>query len=202
MNDNPALRLYAENATRLAMKWDEYSPQDALAPIADLLPPPPGRIADIGAGPGTIAAWLTDQGHEVVAVEPVQEFRDIGRERHRDAAFQWIADGLPDLKSLREMPAFDLLLLTGVWHHVAPDQRKTAMHSMANALLPEGRVIVSLRHGQDDPARGLYDANPDDTIQAARGAGLQMMEQRKSESIQQHNRDAGIHWSWLLLQKG
>ncbi|RMC30577.1 class I SAM-dependent methyltransferase [Paracoccus alkanivorans] len=193
----PALRIYAENAAALAARWESYPVSEPFAPVADLFPASPCRVADIGAGPGRVAAWLAEQGHDVVAVEPVQEFRDMAGSIH--AGVTWLDDSLPDLQALKTEPACDLLLLSGVWHHVDPDARDHAMASMAACLLPDGRIIMNLRHGRDDPARGLFDADPVRTIAAAERAGLRVLASRKTDSIQKHNRDAGISWTWLFL---
>ncbi|RNF35520.1 class I SAM-dependent methyltransferase [Paracoccus methylarcula] len=156
-------------------------------------------MADIGAGPGRVAVWLAEQGHDVVAVEPVREFRDMAGATHPRVT--WLDDSLPDLQALKAEPACDLLLLSGVWHHVHPDARDLAMASMAACLLPAGRIIMNLRHGRIDPALGLFDADPDGTIAAAERAGLSVLASRKAESIQKHNRDAGISWTWLVLRQ-
>lgn len=38
--------------------------------LTRLLPPPPGRVLDVGGGPGTYAAWLTEKGYETHLVDP------------------------------------------------------------------------------------------------------------------------------------
>lgn len=195
----PALRLYAENAAMLAARWESHPVLETFAPVADLFPMAPCRVADIGAGPGRVAAWLAEQGHEVIAVEPVQEFRDMAEAAN--PRVEWLDDSLPDLRTLQAQPACDLLLLSGVWHHVNPDARDIAMASLAACLLPGGRIIMNLRHGQDDPARGLFNPEPDETIAGAGRAGLSLQASRKAESIQKQNRASGISWTWLVLRR-
>lgn len=196
---NPALSVYAENAEKLVKMWaDNYQPSELYAPIADLLPLPPCRIADIGAGPGREAAWLAGQGYDVLAVEPVEELRNLASP---DAGLTWLADHLPGLSLLRREDPFDLLLLTGVWHHVTPADRQQAMESLAAVLKPGGSVIMNLRHGRTDEARGLFAVDADETMQTARAAGLEQVAQRKVDSIQAHNQQAGVHWTWLKLRR-
>ena len=56
-DDLPALRLYAANSASLAERYETIEPARLFAPVLDLLPPPPARLADIGAGSGRDAAW-------------------------------------------------------------------------------------------------------------------------------------------------
>lgn len=196
---NPALTVYAENATILARRWEEnYPPGAQFAPVVDLFPSPPCRVADIGAGPGREAAWLAEQGYDVTAVEPVEEFRRMAQEQ--PAGFSWMADQLPHLEKLQCAASFNLLLLSGVWHHVAPADRETAMNALVAVLEPGGLVILSLRHGSADEARGLYTVETEETLRIAVSAGLEEVARRETDSIQASNRHAGVHWTWLVLR--
>lgn len=201
MTDDPALRIYAQHASALNARWQAaYAPEDLFAPVIDLLPAPPCRIADIGAGPGREAAWLASLGHQVTAVEPVAEFRDLGQARNTPG-LTWLDDRLPDLSLLRQGPPQDLVLLSGVWHHVDPAMRENAMGSLAAVLRSGGSVMMSLRQGPTDPRRGLYPADAEEAIQLAQGAGLSQQARRPAPAIQQQNRDAGVSWIWLMLAK-
>ena len=203
MTDNPARRVYAEHANALAARWQSaYSPAESLAPIVDLLPKAPSRIADIGAGPGREATWLASLGHHVTAVEPVQAFRDMATNDPDAPQVEWVDESLPDLRLLQGHDAYDLVLLSGVWHHVAPSERKEAMRAFASILSPSGSIILSLRQGQGDPARGLYGADPVEAITLAAEVSLSPLAQRQTGSIQQHNKLAGVHWIWLALARG
>lgn len=196
---NPALTVYAENAEMLARQWKEsFQPGAQYAPVADLFPPPPCRVADIGAGPGREAAWLAGKGYDVTAVEPVEQFRLMAQDMA--AGFSWLSDQLPHLEKLQREDLFDLLLLSGVWHHVAPADRDTAMRALAAVLGPDGLIMMSLRHGSADEARGLYAVEADETLQIAEAAGLKQVARRETESTQAGNRHAGVHWTWLVLR--
>lgn len=201
MTDDPALRIYTEHAGALHARWQAAcTPAEAFAPVVDLLPTSPQRIADIGAGPGREAAWLAGLGHQVTAVEPVAAFRDLGRNAAYGQAFSWLDDRLPDLARLRALPPFDFLLLSGVWHHVAPRSRGRAMSALAAILRPAGRVMISLRQGSDDPSRGLYPARAHEAVYLAAAAGLARVAEREAPAIQPQSRDAGISWIWLVLE--
>ena len=202
MTDDPALRIYTEHASALTARWQAASnPAEVFAPVADLLPASPQRIADIGAGPGREAVWLAGLGHDVKAVEPVAAFRDIGDNDPEGRSITWLDDRLPDLAPLRALPPFGLLLLSGVWHHVAPALRARAMSAMTAALRPQGRMLISLRQGPDDPSHGLYSAWLAEAEALAAACGLLPVAAREAPAIQQQNRDAGVHWIWLALNK-
>lgn len=76
---NDILDDYAAAATpELIERYEAFDPAVLSAPVLDLLPQTPGRVADIGTGTGRDAAWFAAQGHRVLAVEPVPALRDAG----------------------------------------------------------------------------------------------------------------------------
>jgi 2-polyprenyl-3-methyl-5-hydroxy-6-metoxy-1,4-benzoquinol methylase len=88
-------------------------------------------------------------------VEPTGGLRRVGEASpvEADAApIAWLADSLPDLAGLGAR-RFDFILLSGVWHHLAADERRLAFARLAELLDPEGRILMSLRHGPGMTAR-------------------------------------------------
>ncbi|MFD1795640.1 class I SAM-dependent methyltransferase [Paracoccus aurantiacus] len=198
MSADPALRVYAEHAGDMAARWRAArTPAELYAPVADLVLDSPCRVADIGAGPGREAQWLAGLGHDVTAVEPVQPFREIGA--HGAAQVTWLDDRLPDLALTRQLPLFDLVLLTGVWQHVDPASRGQAMASLAAILRDGGRLMISLRQGPVDPHRGLHTADAGEALGLAAAAGLTMIARRDGASAQPQGIVAGVSWIWLVL---
>lgn len=65
----------------VADAYDRGRPGYAGAAIEWLLGPRPLRVADIGAGTGKLTAALVRAGHQVVAVEPLDEMRAVLRRR-------------------------------------------------------------------------------------------------------------------------
>src|SRR5262245_21235194 len=89
--------------------------------LLDLLPAAPGLVLDIGAGSGRDASWLADEAHEVVAVEPSAAMRSEAGRLHPTPKIRWIDDQLPALAVTSRLGlAFDMILLSAVWMHVAP----------------------------------------------------------------------------------
>jgi SAM-dependent methyltransferase len=109
-----------------------------------LLPAGAGKIAlDVGAGSGRDAGWLAARGLEVVAAEPTAAMRREGARLH--PAARWLDDRLPDLAAVHRLGlAFDLILLSAVWMHIAPPHRPRAFRKLVTLLKPGGRLIMTL----------------------------------------------------------
>src|SRR3954464_8881282 len=95
------LEGYAASATpELIARYDAIPVGDIYAPVLDLFPIRPSRIADIGAGTGRDSAWLAGLGHSLLAVEPVDELRRAGLALHDSPAIDWLNDTLPVLEHI------------------------------------------------------------------------------------------------------
>src|ERR1700761_332340 len=139
---------YAERADTLIEQWQTISFADQHAPILAWIPRAPSRIVDIGAGIGTDAAGFAALGHTVLAVEPVDAFRDAARELHPSPRIEWLDDSLPDLTVLlARRDRFDVVMLSAVWMHLDAPQRERAMQCVTALLRDGGVSIMSLRHG-------------------------------------------------------
>lgn len=193
---------YASAAPTLIARFEAISSQRMFAPVLDLLPAAPARIADIGAGTGRDAAWFADRGHTVLAVEPVAELREAGRALHPSSSLVWLDDRLPKLAMVvRTRERFDLVTLCAVWHHLDPGARRTALSALADIVAVGGMLIVSLRHGPEILGRPVFPVPPDETVAAAEAAGFGLVRRIAADSIQDENRAAGVRWTWLALRK-
>lgn len=193
---------YSAAAPDLIARYDAIPIREMFAPVEDLLPSAPSRIADIGAGTGRDAAWLASRGHAVTAVEPVAALREAGMALHPEPAIRWLDDRLPELAALAgDEAAFDLILLIGVWQHLDDGQRRIAMPRLASLLAPGGRLILSYRHGPASAGRPVHAGRVEDTIDGAAQTGLALLRRRAAESVQAANRAAGVHWTWLVFAR-
>lgn len=198
---NDVLQGYAAAAADLIVRFEEVSPARLYAPIADLLPSSASRVVDIGAGTGRDAAWLADMGHEVIAVEPVNELRQAGMALHKSQRIKWLNDQLPHLHDLRRQEScFDCVLLSAVWQHLDNDERCAAIRNLADLTASGGMLIMSLRHGPGASNRRVHEVSPEDTIAAALRTGLELIRERQAESMQASNRAAGVRWTWLAFR--
>jgi 2-polyprenyl-3-methyl-5-hydroxy-6-metoxy-1,4-benzoquinol methylase len=194
------LQGYAAASAELIARFEEVSHAQLYAPVADLFPSSPSKIVDIGAGSGRDAAWLASKGHDVVAVEPVDELRWAGMALHKSQKIEWVNDRLPDLYDLRSGNiGFNCVLLSAVWQHLDTNQRCVAIRNLADLTTPGGMVIMSLRHGPGASSRRGHQVRPADAIDAALRVGFELIRERQAESAQAANRAMGVHWTWLVF---
>jgi SAM-dependent methyltransferase len=131
------------------------------------LPPPPGRVADIGAGPGAYSIWLAELGYEVVARDLVPLHVDQLQARARQRGLP-IQAATADARRL-DLPdaSFDAVLEFGPLYQLQErDGRLQALREAARIVVPGGLVLVvaisrwavlldgmlRLRMGEGDPS--------------------------------------------------
>lgn len=164
---------YAEEAAILIRQYESLPFAKVHKHVLDLIPASPCQILDIGAGTGRDAAGFADLGHRVVAVEPTAEFRDAAAALHSSDRIEWLDDSLPDLALLHPRTGdFDVIMLTAVWMHLDPAERRRAMPVVAGLLAPGGVVIMSLRHGPVPPGRRMFEVSAGETIELAGSVSL------------------------------
>ncbi len=196
-----AITDYAARATpELIAGYDALSPERIYASVLDLLPDTPVRVADIAAGTGRDAAWFAEQGHRVLAVEPVREFREAGAALHDDR-IEWLDDRLPELAEVAQRGPFDLIILCAVWHHLDSADRALAVDSLARIAAPGATLILSLRHEPGELGPHSYPTPPGEAIDLARAAGFDLVRQAEAPAVHPLSRAAGVHWTWLAFTR-
>ncbi len=199
---NDILEGYAAAATpSLISRFEAFDPNELYVPVLDLLPKKPVRVADIGTGTGRDAAWFAQQGHDVLAVEPVNELREAGMALHRADKITWLDDRLPSLVNVPMYGPFELVTLCGVWQHIDDAARQIAMVNLGRMVSVGGLLIMSLRHGPGAPGRRVFQVSPDETIEAAIRSGFLLLRQSQVDSIQPGNQAMGVRWTWLAFRK-
>jgi SAM-dependent methyltransferase len=74
--------------------------------------------------------------------------RRIAGEKHGSFGIRWVSDTLPSLDHVHRLGlAYDLVLLSAVWQHVAPADRPRAFRKLATLMKPGGVLVMTLRHG-------------------------------------------------------
>ncbi|MEO9780509.1 MAG: class I SAM-dependent methyltransferase [Sedimentitalea sp.] len=196
------IKGYEAAAQSLITPYEDLSCEDIYQHVMDLFPASPAQVIDIGAGSGRDAGWLASRGYSVTAVEPVPTFRAAARRLHAGKGIAWVDDRLPDLAVTRaRQERFDLLLLSGVWHHLPPPQQDAAWRALVALMAPGAVTILSLRHGPGVAGRPVFPVDDDQIECCARELGLSTLRRVQTGSIQPGNRAAGLQWTWFAFRK-
>ena len=189
---------YGESADALVKQYESLSFADVHSDTLPLIPTPPSRVLDVGAGTGRDAAALDALGHTVVAVEPTPELRAHGQRLHRAAAITWIDDALPDLDKVHARgERFDLVMLTAVWMHLDPSQRERAMARVAALLQLGGLMTLLLRHGPVPAGRRMFEVSAAETRALADHHGLKAVHDSERAALLG---GGAVWWSVLALR--
>jgi SAM-dependent methyltransferase len=197
MTEDPVLATYAANAGTMARRYDSVSTGNLLSGLADLIPPPPAPVLDIGAGSGRDTLWFLDRGHAVTAAEPVAAFREMIAARAPTATI--VPASLPLLTGLSGR--FVLILLNAVWHHLDPAARDTALVRLGERLTRNGRLLLALRRGPVPSGALLHDLDPQTEATRAAAAGFVLLRMHDAPAHDPETAAAGITWTWLALAK-
>jgi ubiquinone/menaquinone biosynthesis C-methylase UbiE len=98
-----------------------------------------GRIADIGCGPGHVAAYLAGLGTTTIGIDISSGMLEIARSRVPDVQFR--------LGTMLAVPATDAELNAAVAFysiiHLRPEDRPTAYQELARVIAPGGYLLVA-----------------------------------------------------------
>jgi 2-polyprenyl-3-methyl-5-hydroxy-6-metoxy-1,4-benzoquinol methylase len=167
---------YGHEADALVRQYESISFADVHRHVLHLIPKPPARVLDIGAGTGRDAAGFAAMGHKVTAVEPTAELRLRAMQLHASPQIEWLDDSLPDLAVVSTRgETFEIVMLTAVWMHLDEQQRRRAMVRVAALVRPSGVMTLSLRHGPVPAGRRMFEVTPAETIALAQAEGLTCM---------------------------
>lgn len=192
------IAFYSANAERLAGVYEGIPSEEAHRTWLGFIPAGRSRILDIGAGTGRDAAWFADQGHEVVAVEPADGFRELAMKLHPSPAIQWVNDSLPELEQVCGLGSqYDLILLSAVWMHVAPSDRGQAFGKLAGLLAPGGRLVISLRYGPSPDERVMHPVSAEEIHALAKPSALDVA--LEEENADQLGRSE-VSWVTVVLR--
>jgi SAM-dependent methyltransferase len=132
---------------------------DGEARLADALLPRHGRVLDLGAGMGRVAAALSARGHDVVAVEPDPALVEQSRRTYPGLDVLALDARSLDADAIAAHggPAsFDLAVLVGnVMVFLAEGTEREVLRRVRDLLAPGGRVLVGfhLRGGPSSARR-------------------------------------------------
>lgn len=191
---------YAEDASFLIQSFEAISSSDLLSHVSDFIPNSKCRVIEIGAGTGRDAAWLASKGSNVLAVEPVSEFREAGKSLHPSPQIEWFNDSLPSLSGIiQRNELYELALLISVWQHVPKKEKLASLISLRSILCKDGKLIISVRNGPGSIKRKCYPTSAIQTIDFAQQCNFKLIFSHNAESVQVSNQKSNITWTWLVF---
>lgn len=200
MTDDGSIAAYDAQAPALAALYDDPALNPVIGRVEHLLPEPrDGALAlDVGAGSGRDAGWLRARGWEVLAVEPAAGMRAEGERRHGGPGVRWLNDRLPALDRVHRLGlAFDVVLLSAVWQHVAPGDRPRAFRKLATLMRSGAVLVMALRHGPAPADRPMHPTSAGEVEALARAHGLEIVLVRPE--VDGRNRP-GVSWTTVVLR--
>ncbi|NVK23853.1 MAG: methyltransferase domain-containing protein [Gammaproteobacteria bacterium] len=193
------ISYYSKNAESLSQQYNSVTFESVHRDWLEEIPSE-GFVLDVGAGSGRDARYLADRGLSVVAVEPSPGIRDIARQYQIKNKIHWLSDSLPELTDVFSLQTkFDLILLSAVWMHIAPTNRERCIRKLSSLLKPNGKIIISLRHGECSDERVMHPVSADELAKFASQFGLSFKLLSTNQNEDELGR-AGIYWETVMLQ--
>ena len=104
---------------------------------------------------------------------------------------------LPSLRKLSKQKPFDLILVSGVWQHVADSDRKRAFRKIINLLKSDGVLAISLRHGPENPDCKVHAVSAEEIESLARDHGAFVAYRGEAED---NLKRKGVYWTNLAIR--
>ncbi|QYJ92067.1 methyltransferase domain-containing protein [Shewanella spartinae] len=189
--------FYTEHVKALCTQYNAQRFEDVHQSWQDFWPTAEQRVLDVGAGTGRDAKWFSHQGCEVYALEPNDEMRAEGKRYTQSHSVTWLNDKLPELKNILSLGVqFDVILVSAVWMHLAESHRQRAFRKLSNLLAPNGKLIITLRHGEFDDGRVSYPVSVSEQETLAKIHGLQVVHVQSAPDNMK--RDA-VNWETVVI---
>lgn len=159
-----------------------------------------GRALDVGTGVGRDAAFLAQQGYSVTAVDASENMLEQAKANFKDLPIEWLVDTLPKLNRVRALDIkYDLILVSAVWQHIAPSQRNDAIRILSRLLAPNGKLVITLRHGDFADSRTAFAVSKDELKDIARKLGLRFSAPAAAELAPDLSGRKDVSWQTVVL---
>lgn len=141
--------MYAELVgTEISPATEAPIDRGLLATFVDLVAgSPTNRVADVGCGPGRVAAFLAAHGVEVVGVDMSHGMLALARNAHPGIHLQQAL--------LTALPILDRHLAGAVcWYsiiHTPPELLADVGAELSRVLAPDGHLLVAFQAGNGEP---------------------------------------------------
>ncbi|WP_234447829.1 class I SAM-dependent methyltransferase [Viridibacillus soli] len=103
----------------------------------------PGKVLELGCGPGRNAIYLTEKGFSVNAVDLSEESLKWALERANEQGvhINFIQKNIFDLNV--QESEYDFIYDSGCFHHIAPHRRMDYIHLVKKSLKPNGYFAIN-----------------------------------------------------------
>lgn len=189
---------YSENASQLVKQYDSLEFENVHRSWKWCWPTRKARVLDVGAGSGRDVRWFFERGCFVVAVEPVSELLQLGSSNSY-SRIQWVDDSLPGLDKTKKLCyQYDLILLSAVWMHLDFTERREAIVVLSELLSENGKLVITLRHGQFSDSRNTYSLSVEQLDQLSETADLRIC--NVAEDVDLLDR-SDVYWQTVVLER-
>jgi len=167
-------------SVRASGEAPEYFARHKLDCLARLGATREQRVLDYGCGTGTLTRLLVEQFTSVSAYDPSALSLEQARSVAPRACYHQSDSAIPP-------SAFDLAVLSGVLHHVAPGERPQLLQSVASKLCVGGRVVIFEHNPYNPLTVKAVRACPfdDDAVLLAPGEVRRLLRTRAFGSVRQ-----------------
>jgi SAM-dependent methyltransferase len=130
---------------RLTDGADQLELVRTLEVLADVLPPPPASVLDVGGGPGVYAARLARSGYRVRVVDLMPLHVEQARELAASQPEAPFVAEVGDARDLRgcENESVDVVLLLGPLYHLTEHDARVRALVEARRVVRSGGVVVA-----------------------------------------------------------
>lgn len=177
MTDLQTEAAYEANAVRYNEDWRNQPPPDDMYALMLRHFVPGGRTIDVGCGNGRDAAWLAQQGFDVVGYDSSPALIELARQSFPSVTFH--VGHLPELEGVTTQ--FDNVVCETVLMHLPANEVPQAAARLWALVRPGGVLYVSWRVTEGDDLRHadgrLYSAFSPDVVRAALHGGVALHEE-------------------------
>ena len=160
VTDDDTIATYQSVADEYRERHDDRSVvadvvERFLDAVADATDGDPGRVADVGCGPGWESATFAERGHDVLGVDLTPAFLRAAREEAPAAAFARMDMRRPGMAD----DALDGLWACASFLHVPREDALDTLAEFHRALRPGGVLALSVKRGDGERRGGTYEGD-------------------------------------------
>lgn len=160
VTDDDTIATYQSVADEYRERHDDRSVvadlvERFLDEVTDATDGDPGRVADVGCGPGWESATFAERGHDVLGVDLTPAFLRAAREEAPAGAFVRM-----DMRRLGIADdALDGLWACASFLHVPREDAPDTLAEFHRAMRPGGVLALSVKHGDGERTGSTYDGD-------------------------------------------